>query len=61
VTTTVLHVKVTSPVDLSDFWTTEAMGVQVDPCVCDANKLNQVDREEKMMIEQSARKVWTNG
>ena len=57
VTTTVLHVKVTSPVDLSDFWTTEAMGVQVDPCVCDANKLNQVDREEKMMIEQSARKV----
>jgi hypothetical protein len=57
VTTTVLHVKVTSPVDLSDFWTTETMGVQVDPCVCDANKLNQVDREEKMMIEQSARKV----
>ena len=56
VTTTVLHVKVISPVDLSDFWTTEAMGVQVDPCVCDANKLNQVDREEKMMIEQS-----TNG
>jgi hypothetical protein len=33
------------------------MGVQVDPYVCDANKLNQVDREEKMMIEQSARKV----
>ena len=52
VTTTVLHVKVPS-----DFWTTEAMGVQVDPYVCDANKLNQVDREEKMMIEQSARKV----
>ena len=57
VTTTVLHVKTTSPVDLSDFWTTEGMGVQVDPCVCDANKLNQLDREEKRMIEQSARKV----
>ncbi|XP_028404826.1 uncharacterized protein LOC114527396 [Dendronephthya gigantea] len=33
------------------------MGVQVDPCVCDANKLNQLDREEKRMIEESARKV----
>ena len=57
VTSTVLHVKNVSPVDLSDFWTTESMGVQVDPCVCDANKLNQLDREEKMMIENSARKV----
>ena len=57
VTTTVLHVKVTSPVDLSEFWTTEAMGVQVDPCICDANKLNQVDPEEKVVIEQSARNV----
>ena len=57
VTTTVLHVKATSPVDLSDFWTAEAMGVQVDPCVCDANKLSQKDREEKLMIEQSVRKI----
>jgi hypothetical protein len=47
VTTTVLHVKVTSPVDLSDFWTTEAMGVQVDPCICDANKLNQVVEKKR--------------
>ncbi len=57
VTTKVLHVKTGIPVDLSDFWTTESMGVQVDPCVCDANKLNQLEREEKMMIENSARKV----
>ena len=57
VTTTVLHVKNINPVDLSDFWTTESMGVQVDPCVCDATKLSQRDREEKIMIENSARKV----
>ena len=57
VTTTVPCVKNVSPVDLSDFWTTELMGVQVDPWVCDANRLNQLDREEKMMIENSARKV----
>ena len=31
VTTTVLHVKKINPVDLSDFWTTESMGVQIDP------------------------------
>jgi hypothetical protein len=50
-------VKTTSPVDLSEFWTTEAMGVQVEPCVCEANKSSQEDREEKLMIKQSARKV----
>ena len=57
VTTTVLHVKKINPVDLSDFWTTESMGVQIDPCVCDATKLSQLDRKEKIMLENSARKV----
>ena len=47
VTTAVLHVKNISSVDLSDFLTTESMGVQTDPCVCDATKLSQLDREEK--------------
>ena len=57
VTTTVLNIKNINPVDLSDFWTTESMGVQIDPCVCDASKLSQLDREEKIMIEHSAKKV----
>ena len=56
VTTTVLHVKYANPVDLSDFWTTEAMGVAVDPCICDANNLSQLKREEKKIIEESERK-----
>ena len=33
------------------------MGVEVKPCVCEADKLSQVEREEKIMIEQSAKKV----
>ena len=57
-TTTVLHLKYsTVHPGRSDFWTTEAMGVQVNPCVCDAGKLSQTDREEKKMIEDSAKKV----
>ena len=32
-------------VDLSHFWETEAMGVEVKPCICDADKLTQSERE----------------
>ena len=56
-TTTVLHVRYSEPVDLSDFWTTEAMGVTVKPCTCDVDKQSQVEREEQRVIENSAREV----
>ena len=45
------------PVDLSDFWTTEAMGVAVTPCLCASDKLSQIEREEAKMIERSCQKV----
>ena len=51
-----LHVKYTSPVDLTDFWTTEAMGVAITPCLCPANKLSQIEREEAKIIESSCQK-----
>ena len=54
--TRTLHVKYTSPVDLTDFWTTEAMGVAITPCLCPANKLNQIEREEAKIIESSCQK-----
>ena len=38
----ILLVKYTMPVDLSDFWRTESMSVEVNPSVCKANKLRQV-------------------
>ena len=33
------HVRVAGPVEMSDFWKTEAMRVEVKPCVCEADKL----------------------
>ena len=53
----VLHVKFTAPVDISEFWKTESMGVLVKPCVCEADKLSQVEREEKVLIDKSADKI----
>ena len=53
----VLHIKYTMPEDLSDFWTTEAMGVAITPCLCAADKLSQIEREEAKIIENSCQKV----
>ena len=53
----ILHVKFSKPVDLMDFWRTESMGVQVSPCVCDADKLSQVEREEYEAIAKATQKI----
>ena len=53
----VYHVKFSSPVDITDFWKTESMGVDVKPCVCEADKLSQIEREEAKIIEDSCEKV----
>ena len=55
--TCILHVRFTTPLDLSDFWTSETMGVMVKPCVCDADKLSQTERKERRMIEDSCVKI----
>ena len=52
----VLHVKFEMPVDLTDFWKTETMGVAVKPCVCEADKLTpvikgRVQNHRKLMPE----------
>ena len=43
--------------DLSDFWKTESMGVDVKPCVCEADKLSQVEREKAEIISKSCQKI----
>jgi len=53
----ILHVKYTTPVDLSDFWTTETMRVAVTPCLCATDKLSQIEREEAKVIESSCQKA----
>ena len=53
----ILHVKCASPIDLTDFWTTESSGVPVKSCFCDAEKLTQLEREEAKLTEESCIKV----
>ena len=51
------HVKFAAPVEISDFWKTEAMGVEFKPCVCEADKLTHAEREEAEIISKSCEKV----
>ena len=53
----VYHVRFAAPVEMSDFWKTEATGVEVKPCVCEADKLTQAEREEEEIISKSFEKV----
>ena len=52
----VLRVSVSVPVEMTEFWSTESMGVAIQPCLCEAEKLSQVEREEGKMIEESCTK-----
>ena len=51
------HIKLETPVDMTDVWTTESMGVSLKPCSCEAGKLSQIEREEAKIIEESCQKI----
>ena len=53
----VLHVQLSSPVDMTDFWTTEAMGVPPKSCGCNPEKLSPIEQLEKKIIENSCERV----
>ena len=46
----------TEPVDFTDFWKTETMGVEVKPCVCEAGKMSEAERREYEVIAASCQK-----
>ena len=52
------HVKFAMPV--AGFWSTELMGVQGKSCLCEADKLSQVEQQEKIKIENLCEKVGNN-
>ena len=52
----VLCVRVSAPVEMNEFWSTESMGVEIKSCTCEAEKLTQVEREEGKIIEDSCKK-----
>ena len=49
----VLYVRLAEPIDLTDFWKTESMGVSVSPCTCEATKMSPEARAELKLIEDS--------
>ena len=53
----VLHVQLTNPVDMTDFLTTEAMGVTTKSCKCNPEKLSPIELREKKIIEDSCERV----
>ncbi|XP_030843375.1 uncharacterized protein LOC580152 [Strongylocentrotus purpuratus] len=55
--TRVLHVKLASPVDLTDFWKIESGGVNPTSCQCTQSGLTKQEAEEERIIRASSRKV----
>ena len=48
-------VSLVPPVDLTDFWKTDSMGVSLSPCTCEGSRLSVQEREEMKIIEESAK------
>ncbi len=62
-TTKVNHVKFAAPIDMTEFWSTESMGVSVKPCSCEPEKLSPIERKEAKVIKDSCQKLngqWTD-
>ena len=56
-TSKVNHVTFATPVDMSEFWSTESMGVSVKPCSCKPEKLSPIERKEAKVIEDSCKRL----
>ena len=55
----VFHIKtmITPTVDMTDFWSTESMGVSVKACLCENTKLSPIEVQEAKIIEESCQKI----
>lgn len=49
----IFHVKCSNPIDMTDFWTTESMGVEGKICLCETKKLSPIEAYEAKIIEFS--------
>ena len=57
-----MNVRLATPVDLTEFWKTESMGVSISPCQCPPNKMTEEERRGLKLIEESCNlndKRWT--
>jgi hypothetical protein len=58
----VMNVRLAAPIDLTEFWTTESMGVSISPCKCPPNKMTEEEQKGLKLIEESCNlegKKWT--
>ena len=51
----VLHVRLATPTDITEFWKTEAIGVSVPSCTCEAGKMSKEEKAELKLIEESCK------
>ena len=49
----VLHMQAAMPVDVTEFWKMESIGVNVQPCNCKPDEISTEERKELKLIEQS--------
>ena len=57
-----MNVRLAAPIDLTEFWTTESMGVSISPCKCPPNKMTAEEQKGLKLIEESCNlegKKWT--
>ena len=59
VTNRVCHIKFSTlpTVDMTDFWSTESMGVTVKCCDCNTGRLSPTELNEAKLIEESCQKI----
>ena len=57
----VLHVCVAEPVDITEFWKTDSMGMAVSLCTCEAAKMSLEERTELKLIMIHANQKGTSG
>lgn len=53
----VMNVKISVPIDMIDFWSTESMGWAVKPFNCQTDKLSPIEQSKANFIQDSYQEV----
>ena len=54
---TILHVQIAKPVDLTEFWSTETMGVRNGDCQCEQTGMTKADMDEYNIINRLCKQM----
>ena len=53
----VFQINSSTPIDMTEFWTTESMGVSVQTCSCERDNLSPTEAREAKIISESCQKI----